>query len=204
MAAPMTILFVCTGNICRSPTGQLLLQAELARRSQDAGTCFDVGSAGLEALTARPIDPEARRLLEKLGVPGTEGFRSRPVTSDLVRPADLVLTGTAGHRLRISADWPEIYGRTFTLAEAAALARRWGALALPQHDLVERSRAFVDFLLDERAAGATLPSSQLDIDDPHGQSRWRYRRMVRETRKHVRALAGALAPRSLSSARGVP
>lgn len=116
------VLAVCTGNICRSPAVERLLQAGLGDR-------FDVSSAGTGAMVGAPIDAPMARLLEAEGV-DTSGFAARRLTAELVRGADLVLALTREHRSAVVRLAPAALRRTFTLRE---LARLWSLANL--HDL---------------------------------------------------------------------
>src|SRR3954468_20311151 len=58
------VLFVCTGNICRSPTAERLALAYSAGSNFEN---FTASSAGTRAVTGHPIEPVAACVLEKLG-----------------------------------------------------------------------------------------------------------------------------------------
>ena len=81
-AARRRILFVCTGNICRSPMAEGMLRTKLARRLAvpveeipDAG--FHIDSAGTASLTGEPATEEAQRAAARYGVP-TDTTRAGP------------------------------------------------------------------------------------------------------------------------------
>jgi protein-tyrosine phosphatase len=114
----MHILFVCTGNICRSPIAERLAIAYGARSHfQD----FTASSAGTHALTGHPIEVYATRALKKLGGE-TSHFAARQLTPNIAGDADLVLTMTRAHRDDVLKLAPQQLRRTFTLREAARLA----------------------------------------------------------------------------------
>ncbi len=90
-----TVLFVCTGNTCRSPMAEAI-----ARHAIDAGLLGEdadvfVASAGVAAGTGVPTTAEAVAALAALGIE----FRgtSKPLTADMIRNADLVVAMTEGH-----------------------------------------------------------------------------------------------------------
>jgi protein-tyrosine phosphatase len=118
--ASVVVVFVCTGNTCRSPMAEMLFKEMLAKKLgctidqlQDKGVL--VMSAGLAALPGGRPSPEAVDVLaqEKLDLSGHE---SQPLTEQLVQHADYLITMTAGHRQSILVEWPEAAPRTFLLS----------------------------------------------------------------------------------------
>lgn len=85
-----TILFVCTGNTCRSPMAEAI-----ARSVLDDSEIF-VASAGVAAMDGAPTSEETLRALEAIGIE-YEG-RSTPLSADMIRKADLVLCMTQAHQ----------------------------------------------------------------------------------------------------------
>lgn len=120
----MKILFVCTGNICRSPTAERLAIAYNAR-SQTHGD-IEVSSAGTRAVIGHPIHHEAAAVLEKLGGQSTD-FAARQLTLRIASEADLILTMTKTHRDAVLEVAPRQLRRTFTVGEAARLATDYDA-----------------------------------------------------------------------------
>ena len=107
------VLFVCVGNVCRSPLGELLLAPLLPDG-------FEVSSAGVAALVDEPMAPEAAIHLEEVGL-SASGFRSRQLLPSMVEHSDLVLTATRAIRSRVLEDSPAALRRTFTVLEFADL-----------------------------------------------------------------------------------
>ena len=94
---PVRILTVCTGNICRSPVAERLLQAGL---DQVQPGSFEVRSAGTRAMVGEPIQPLSADIIRTYG--GTpDGFAARQLTPEILRESDLVLTMTARHRVEV-------------------------------------------------------------------------------------------------------
>jgi protein-tyrosine phosphatase len=113
----MHILFVCTGNVCRSPIAERLAIAYGSRfRVQE----FKVSSAGTRALVGHPVEPTAARVLEQLGG-DPSAFAARQLTPAIAADADLVLSMTRAHRDDVLKLAPHQLPRTFTLREAARL-----------------------------------------------------------------------------------
>lgn len=93
----MTLLFVCTGNTCRSPMAEALMRAELKRR----GVAASVVSAGLAADGA-PAADNAVTALSEWGLDITR-HRSRPLTAELAAVADVIAVMTDTHRRMLLA-----------------------------------------------------------------------------------------------------
>ena len=132
------ILFVCVGNVCRSPLGERLLAARL---SADR---FEVSSAGVGALVGAGMDPEAASHLEVYGA-SADGFVARQLIPSMVKESDLVLTATKAIRSRVLEEAPTALRRTFTVLEFVALldvvASDGDPVALVRAAADERSRA---------------------------------------------------------------
>lgn len=112
------ILFVCTGNICRSPTGERLAAAYV---SQHGISDFTTSSAGTRAVIGHPIHPDAALVLRNLGG-DVAGFSARQLTAEIAWDADLVIAMTGAQRDAVLEASPRQLQRTFTLTEAAKLA----------------------------------------------------------------------------------
>jgi protein-tyrosine-phosphatase len=87
------ILFVCTGNTCRSPMAEALARAELERREW---THVAVGSAGVAAANGQPASEHAMAVLQRHGLDAS-GHAARALSQELVRWADLVLAMSRSH-----------------------------------------------------------------------------------------------------------
>jgi protein-tyrosine-phosphatase len=80
------VLFVCTGNTCRSPLAAAALREALG----DAGRRVSIASAGVMATEGSPASPGALQVGQRRGL-DLSGHRSRRVTAELLQEADLVL-----------------------------------------------------------------------------------------------------------------
>lgn len=108
----MRILFVCTGNICRSPMGELLLPRFLP----DPDIVAD--SAGTRGLPSHHIDPSSATLLNHADI-DSNGFRSKRLTPQIANAADLVLCFEPHHIRDVCAIAPQVGRRTFLLTDFA-------------------------------------------------------------------------------------
>ena len=88
------IVFVCSGNTCRSPMAEAIAREELKHRS--GGEAVQVVSAGVFAMPGAPITPEAEQALRKLGIAAAE-HQSRPLTPPLAMQADAIFCMTESH-----------------------------------------------------------------------------------------------------------
>lgn len=113
--ASLIVLLVCTGNTCRSPMGQVMLQRRLAEllQCEDADVSergVMVISAGLSAGVGTPASEPAVEAMRARGL-DLSHHESRPVSDVLIRFADVILTMTRGHREAILEHWPEAADR---------------------------------------------------------------------------------------------
>jgi len=106
------VLFVCTGNICRSPLASSLLERAL----KDRGLDVTVGSAGTGAWDGAPASEGAYLVGLERGL-DLSGHRARLLTRELVEQADLILTMARHHRARVDELGGE--GKVFVLGEYA-------------------------------------------------------------------------------------
>ncbi len=108
------VLFVCTGNTCRSPRAAAALRAELGT---DAAR-VEVASAGTAALEGQPASEGTRAVAAAQGV-DLGAHRARRATASLARSADFVFVmeplhrvalealGVPDERIHVLSEWPE-------------------------------------------------------------------------------------------------
>ena len=162
----MRLLFVCTGNVCRSPVAAGLASAWVARTAGGEAADVEIISAGTNAPLGRPLDPHSAAALSRLGGARAE-HTARGLTQDVAAHADLVLTMTREHRRTVLGLAPRGLRRTFTLLEAADLLRSVEVRDLARLPLELRAAELGRRLDAARAHRAT--SSADDIDDPIGR-----------------------------------
>jgi len=117
-AEPFGVLFVCTGNICRSPTAEALARRELAHYP---GVPLEVSSAGSHALEGNPAASRSMLAASTRGA-SLERHFARELTRRRVRSAGLILCMAAEHRPFVLSYDRSAANRTFLLATFARVA----------------------------------------------------------------------------------
>ena len=161
------ILVVCTGNICRSPFIERLLQHQLDERRPGSDRAVLVHSAGTGALTGSAMDERAAAQLVAHGGDPSR-FRARDLTPDLIAESDLVLTATRAHRGTVSGMYPKVLRQVFTFRDFADLVA--GVDGLSARVTHMDPRAWVRQVTEDAAASRginpPLEPAQADIVDP--------------------------------------
>ncbi len=112
-----TVLFVCTGNSCRSVMAEYLLKKALGSRRD-----VDVISTGTGVFITAPASGDTIEVLKREGVDAS-GHLSQPVSRIMLKKADLILVMTRSHRQQILDKVPEVEKRVYLLKEFANLGR---------------------------------------------------------------------------------
>ena len=164
---PFRVLFVCTGNTCRSPLAEVALKRMLG---ESAGR-VEVRSAGVSAIAGAPASEGARAVARRHGF-DLEGHSSRRLTAALLADQDLVLLMNPGDLQRVRALDPEGGAEVFGLGdfgrprpEGVGIPDPFGgppeayedALARIEGHL-ERVVPYIRAELREREVGAKKPS----------------------------------------------
>ncbi len=103
----MEILFVCTGNTCRSPMAEMIMKEKLKRYKMKNVT---VDSAGLQVYEAQPMNELATLALKSRNVSVTN-HKSKQITYDLVRNADYIITMTEAQKKALGSEYNVLSAR---------------------------------------------------------------------------------------------
>lgn len=175
----MKILFVCTGNICRSPMADRLLRHLLLEKGVRD---IQVASCGTWGLTGERATPEARTVMRSRGV-DLSPHRARELVATEVRNADLVIAMTSVHLREIENASPNQAHKTFLLKEILELTPV--PPPPPGSTPTQRLRALL-------AAERPPWRRELDLDDPMGLPLATYERCAAHIEEGVRRLVGLL------------
>ncbi len=138
-----SILFVCHGNIMRSPMCEALLKREFAR----FGGSFEVLSAGLNAIPGTPAHPWAISAASELGI-SLEKHRSQLLTTEMVDHADAIFAMDLHNQVQLLTRWPGSSRKIFMLAAYAGQAYRPVEIADPYYLGLEGTRNCYSILVD--------------------------------------------------------
>lgn len=102
-----SVLFLCTGNLCRSPMAEGLLKRDMPSLA--------VGSAGIHARQGSPADANAIRAMHENGLDIT-AHRARIATASLCTAYDILIVMERAQKDQLLSHYPTLRGRVHTLA----------------------------------------------------------------------------------------
>lgn len=108
----MRIIFVCTGNTCRSPMAQALFAKKIA----EGNLPVEVESRGTSVYSDEVINPKAIEALATMGIKGFE-HTAQSLSKEDLDDADIILTMTQQQKFSITKIYPNYKYKVFTLAE---------------------------------------------------------------------------------------
>jgi protein-tyrosine phosphatase len=183
----VTILVVCTGNICRSPIAEGFLRQVLEDRRIEG---VEVESAGVSGLDGSPAVHEAVSALAERGV-DISSHLARTLTRRMTESADLVLAMTSDQRDAMARLAPAAADRTFTLKELVYLIDRRERRPTGG-DPGQQMVAAASNAAAMRRAGDALDLVDEDIQDPLGLGSDVFRAVAWQLETLVRRLVDGL------------
>ncbi len=159
-----TILFVCTGNTCRSSMAEALFK-DIVKKDGDNFKNLNIISAGTGAWDGYNASPQAVEVLREKGI-DMSGHRSTSLTPELIDESDLILTMTYNHKATVLHMCPEAKGKVFTLKEYAT-----------GNEIEESHKDNIDY-----------NGNKYNIKDPFGQSVDVYRKSAKEIEDNLKIL----------------
>lgn len=170
--ADFKVVFVCTGNICRSPMAEQMLIEKAAK----AKLPISVSSAGVMAMTGDPMTKESAEAMKLRGFTPTKHV-SQDLTPKILEEADLVLTATLDHRSELARMLPKASKYSFTIDEFARLTSFLMADPEFQEEFKKKPRETREQYLKRATQEAVLLRGMVptnldpkDVVDPYGES----------------------------------
>lgn len=162
------IIFVCTGNTCRSPMAMAIFNSFASLEPSEFG--YEAMSAGLAASKDAPPSTNAVLSMQDLRSIDITKHRAQILSQAEVEEAFLVLTMTRSHKHNILSMFPGAYQKVFTLKEYA-------------YDMPDDTC---------KGGGNGIKALSPDIADPYGGSLWSYKLCAQEIAQAVKKLVEKL------------
>jgi len=151
-----TILFVCTGNTCRSAMAEGIFKKILKERKED-NSSFNILSAGISALPGISPTPEAIKVMSEQGIDISQ-HHAQELRVELINKADLILVMANEHKEYIHKEFPFALNKTFLLKK---------------------------FTLNNKTESNQKNERNYEIIDPIGRKIEFYRIIARELKKNL-------------------
>ncbi|MEW4372128.1 low molecular weight protein arginine phosphatase [Paenibacillus kandeliae] len=186
------ILFVCTGNTCRSP----MAEGFMRKLAKERGIPVDVRSAGVAAVDGMSVSRHAEAVLHDHQI--YDQLTSSSLTSTTIHWADLILTLTGSHKQQVLRRFPQAAGKIYTLKEYVEN----DASVIADLEELDSLHAGIEI---NRALGGTMDSADyerlieiqqripgFDIVDPYGGTRDDYEYAAADIRAALEKLLDKL------------
>jgi len=112
----LSVLFVCTANMCRSPMAMAIFQSQVERKPE----LWRVESAGTWAIDGLACNVQTQRVLAERGL-DVRSHRSRRINREIISSFDLILTMEEGQKEALQIEFPNLAGRIYLLSEIVGL-----------------------------------------------------------------------------------
>lgn len=183
---PGNVLFVCAGNICRSPLAEVQLERELATRLPDL---LKVASAGVQAVVGAGLDDFPFQFAADAGARTTHS--ARQLDEEIAGASGLILVMTEKQRQWVGYRYPAAARRVFSLRWFVQSAQRILAQEnLPDGDFGSRFSWLVDQVARHRSTFDDL--RDFDVVDPYMQPEQVHREVATLISGEVVQLVGLL------------
>lgn len=193
----MKILFVCTGNICRSPMAEGIARAAIEDGYPDHSVSIEIISAGTSALGGHPPTAPAVEAMERQGI-DISGYRAQSLSRGLVEDSDLVLVmeeSQRAHALALSRGAAVPAFLLLKLAESTRIVLKAEEGGLGREDPMEMLESMVSVAtVMERNEAWELSSHQYEVSDPIGMPLEWYIRAAEIMEAAIDEILGTLLP----------
>ena len=121
-SSPESILYICMGNICRSPFAERVTKKLLEKGHKDIIT---IRSAGIEVTAANPPPKEAIVAAKTFGI-SMDDHRAQCLTKELICGSDMIVVMEVEQLHQLEEAYPESRGRCFLLSMFSNDQHGWG------------------------------------------------------------------------------
>ena len=115
----MKIMFICTGNICRSAMGHAMLEQKTKKQNKN----IEVYSCGVFAENGAKSTYEAIEVMDEYGI-NLKNHRATNIRNSKIEDMDIILCATTNHKNNVIAMYPSLKEKVFTMKEYARISTR--------------------------------------------------------------------------------